>query len=322
MSFISMKNYLVLTPDGVGSTYLQRSLTVYLNLAGLDYTNTHELLNGLDLVNGGLRKNLEYGYSQTMGNIVGLLNENQANLVSRIAQYHIVRRKDSTKECDKFYKTCNTVFDTIIMCERDPFEYALSWGIRNITKKLNTYSIDEQIETHHTGKMYTVDIDFFKRKLQQYGDYTYWAKDNFNINKVVAYNNLINDHTNTLKYITDMSYDIAEDYNINFTEYSNVLYNTAKFKSTRDERFLPESQKGLNTVKLYIAIKKLVDEQKIISTIPLKMNTLSDKKSKTSNFTEVLNTYNDWASNNNQFLPLTDEQIEQCVEKENQIYEP
>lgn len=319
---MSMQNYLVLTPDGVGSTYLQRSLTVYLNFAGLDYTNTHELTNGLELVDGVLRKNFDYGYSQTMGNIVELLNENQANLVSRIAQYHIVQRKDSTSECDRFYKTCNHIFDTIIMCERDPFEYALSWGIRNITDKLNTYSIDEQIETHHTGKMYNVDLNFFRSKLQQYGNYIYWAKDNFNINKTVAYNNLINNHTNTLQYITDMSYDITEDYNINFTEYSNVLYNTAKFLSTRDERFLVDCHKGLSTVKLYIAIKKLVDKQKIISTIPLKMNTLSDKKSKTSNFTEVVSSYNEWASKNNQFLPVTDEQIEQSIEKENRIYEP
>ena len=40
-------NYLILTPDGVGSTYLQRALTVYLQCADLDYWNTHELLNGL-----------------------------------------------------------------------------------------------------------------------------------------------------------------------------------------------------------------------------------------------------------------------------------
>ena len=44
-------NYLILTPDGVGSTYLQRALTVYLNCAGKDYYNPHELLNGLQLKN-------------------------------------------------------------------------------------------------------------------------------------------------------------------------------------------------------------------------------------------------------------------------------
>ena len=44
-------NYLILTPDGVGSTYLQRSLTVFLNSAGLDYTNTHEIAAGLELYN-------------------------------------------------------------------------------------------------------------------------------------------------------------------------------------------------------------------------------------------------------------------------------
>jgi hypothetical protein len=45
-----LPNYLILTPDGVGSTYLQRALTVYLHSAGLDYWNTHELLNGSGII--------------------------------------------------------------------------------------------------------------------------------------------------------------------------------------------------------------------------------------------------------------------------------
>ena len=34
-------NFLILTPDGVGSTYLQRALTIYLNTSGHEYFNTH-----------------------------------------------------------------------------------------------------------------------------------------------------------------------------------------------------------------------------------------------------------------------------------------
>ena len=51
-------NFLVLTPDGVGSTYLQRALTVYLQSAELDYWNTHELLNGLTVEDGNLYKGI------------------------------------------------------------------------------------------------------------------------------------------------------------------------------------------------------------------------------------------------------------------------
>ena len=49
INIFMLSNYLILTPHGVGSTYLQRALTVYLNSAELDYWNTHELLNGLSL---------------------------------------------------------------------------------------------------------------------------------------------------------------------------------------------------------------------------------------------------------------------------------
>ena len=52
-----LPNYLILTPDGVGSTYLQRALTVYLHSASLDYCNTHELLNGLGLQEDNCVKN-------------------------------------------------------------------------------------------------------------------------------------------------------------------------------------------------------------------------------------------------------------------------
>ena len=82
-------NFLVLTPDGVGSTYLQRALTVYLNASGPDYYNTHELLNGVELdFNGNLYKKMK-GYSQSLSEICELLKSNKAKIISRLAQYRI-----------------------------------------------------------------------------------------------------------------------------------------------------------------------------------------------------------------------------------------
>ena len=318
-----MKNYLVLTPDGVGSTYLQRSLTVYLNLAGIDYTNTHELLNGLELVNGGLRKNFEYGYSQTADQIVQLLESNTGNIVSRIANYHIKRRLlEQQEDYTDFYKTCNQKFNTIIMCERDPFEYALSWSIRHITGKLNTYSIQEQIEAHPHDKKYDINLEFFLSKLDHYSSYTYWVADNFEIDKHVKYNNLITNHTEVLQYVTDLEYNIDADFNINFTDYSNVMYNITKFIETKDSKFLVDKSKGIATVKLYLLIQKLVKENKLISTVPLKMNTLNDKMLKTKNFPKVLDTYNKWTQKTNQFLPISSDLLKESVKRENKIYEP
>ena len=85
-------NFLVLTPDGVGSTYLQRALTFYLNASGDDYYNTHELLNGLELDSNGNLYKLMKGYSQSLSEICELLKSNQAKIISRLAQYHVENR--------------------------------------------------------------------------------------------------------------------------------------------------------------------------------------------------------------------------------------
>ena len=58
-------NFLVLTPDGVGSTYLQRALTVYLNASGKEYYNSHELLNGLELDNNKNKENVHKNNNRT-----------------------------------------------------------------------------------------------------------------------------------------------------------------------------------------------------------------------------------------------------------------
>ena len=85
-------NFLVLTPDGVGSTYLQRALTVYLNASGEDYYNTHEILNGLALDRNNNLFKVKKRYTQSISDICKLLDINQAKIVSRLAQYHVENR--------------------------------------------------------------------------------------------------------------------------------------------------------------------------------------------------------------------------------------
>ena len=87
-----MSNFLILTPDGVGSTYLQRALTVYLNASEHTYYNTHELLNGLALDSDFNLYKKWLGYRQSLQEISDMLDANQASLVSRLAQYHVERR--------------------------------------------------------------------------------------------------------------------------------------------------------------------------------------------------------------------------------------
>ena len=68
-------NYLILTPDGVGSTILQRLITMTLYLEGHTVTNTHELTNGIGLKDGIASKTSGRDYSQTLGEIEKILAE-------------------------------------------------------------------------------------------------------------------------------------------------------------------------------------------------------------------------------------------------------
>jgi hypothetical protein len=78
-------NVLILTPDRVGSTLLQRLITVYMNAHEYDkpVINLHELTNGIDLyysdvynreVLGKPRNGKEWGYYQSLEEVVNNLS--------------------------------------------------------------------------------------------------------------------------------------------------------------------------------------------------------------------------------------------------------
>lgn len=304
-------NFLILTPDGVGSTYLQRALTVYLNSSGIDCYNTHELLNGLKLdSNNNLYKRFK-GYSQSLDNICDMLDANQANLVSRVAQYHVERRLSVIEEdYNPFYKKCNQVFDRIIYCIRDPFEYSLSWGIRNQTKKFNVYSVQERIETHGENATYDIDNDFIKHKLHQYNRYQYWVKDNFPDAIAVNYSDLHNDIDLVLSRLTQMDYCVKDDWGISLQEYSVMLYKLSLI-------YNPNLTYSDNLMEYQ---QDLINKKKLFNGMPIKMNTLHDKSKRINNFRECLDTYNTFVDSSNEFPTVSHDDILNNIERESEIY--
>ena len=318
-------NYLVLTPDGVGSTYLQRALSVYLNSAGLDYWNTHELLNGLRSDGGNLRKKWGAGgsndYSQSLQEICKLLDSTKNNLVSRVAQYHVKSRlRDNQEDYTQFYKTCNRKFSNILYCKRDPFEYALSWGIREETKALNVYSVTERSNIHGEKKTHTIDLAYFNDKLQEYADYEYWARDNFNITNSVNYDDMHHDADKIMQKLTGLDYCINNTFGVSLQDYSTVRYLTSRYTQTKDRKFLFDPSKAKGSINLHKFILKLVDKHKLVTGIPVKMNTLQDKKKRIKNFDNAVNVYNKWANATNSHRPITEEHLTQQISEENTIY--
>jgi hypothetical protein len=313
-------NYLVLTPDGVGSTYLQRALTVYLQCADLDYWNTHELLNGLGNKDGSLYKDFNLGYSQTIHEICELLQSTSNSLVSRIAQYHIYRRLKYKKEnYQQLYDACNKKFDKIFYCTRDPFEYALSWSIRNNTNVLNVYSIKERISVHGEDVKQTVDLGYFNRKLEQYSAYEYWAKDNFNITRAVNYDDNHRDVDSMMKELTGLDHNVENRFGISLQDYSTVRYMTSMYMQTKDKKYVCNRDQAAGAIKLKQFIQSLLPK-KLPNEIPVKMNTMQDKQKRVINFDDAVEVYNKWTSTTNSHMPISSEEITKRIALESKIY--
>ena len=316
-----LPNYLILTPDGVGSTYLQRVLTVYLNSAGLDYWNTHELLNGLDLLDGNLYKDFNLGYSQTVPEICELLQSTNNSLVSRIAQYHITNRLTENKKEDyqQFYYACNKKFDKIFYCTRDPFEYALSWSIRRNTNVLNVYSVKERINIHGEDIKQTLNLEYFNRKLEQYSNYEYWAEDNFNITRAVNYDDNHRDADSMMKKLTGLDHNVEDRFGISLQDYSTVRYMTSMYIQTKDKKYLCNKDQAAGATQLKKFIQSLVPN-KLPNEIPVKMNTMQDKQKRVVNFDDAVEVYNKWTTTTNSHMPISQEDIAQRISTESKIY--
>lgn len=185
-------NVLILTPDAVGSTLLQRLITIYMQFHGYDrpVINLHELSNGLarhynqrfgQEILG--KKDATWGYHQSLEQIVELLSSVDHYKTSRLAHYHINNRQDSMADQIPFYQYLNDNF-YIISCRRhNLFEHALSWCLNKVTKKLNVYTADEKIDSFFELYKDGIDLDpnSLIQTLNAYKSYLKWCDDHFDV---------------------------------------------------------------------------------------------------------------------------------------------
>jgi len=208
-------NVLLLTPDRVGSTLLQRVLTIYMLRREFDrpVINLHELTNGLvkyynETLNQevlGKPRGTEWGYFQKLQEVEDLLKSVDHYKTSRLAHYHILNRQDSIADQIKFYEYLNKEF-FIISCRRENlFEHALSWGIQATSKRLNVYSPEEKIDVFST--IYQNGVTIPKTSLigylTRYKEYIEWSNQYFNIQSYFNYDNEVH---NLEKYILNLDF--------------------------------------------------------------------------------------------------------------------
>jgi hypothetical protein len=191
-------NVLILTPDAVGSTLLQRLITIYMQFHQYDrpVINLHELTNGLaKYYNDFLQQDVvgklshTWGYHQSLKEIVDMLKSVDHYKTSRLAQYHIRARQDPIEDQISFYQYLNENF-YIISCRRhNVFEHALSRCLTKITKKLNVYTSDEKLKTFFDIYKHGVQIDPHSliQTLDAYRDYLKWCQDYFEIASYFLY---------------------------------------------------------------------------------------------------------------------------------------
>jgi hypothetical protein len=227
-------NVLILTPDAVGSTLLQRLITIYMQFHRYDrpVINLHELTNGLSKCYNSTfnqdvlgKKADSWGYYQSLEQIVELLNSVEHYKTSRLAHYHIKNRKDTLEQQIPFYQYLNDNF-FIISCRRhNVFEHALSWCLSKVTKKLNVYTADEKINNFFDFYKTGIDLDpnSLIQTLNAYRDYTKWCDDHFNVANYFYYDEHL---PHIEKYILGLPIFAGQPNQITWKDKFDIDFNT------------------------------------------------------------------------------------------------
>lgn len=190
-------NVLILTPDAVGSTLLQRLLTIYMQFHQFDQPviNLHELTNGLQKFYSEefgreiIHRRGKWGYYQSLTQVVEILQSVDHYKTARLAQYHIQARQDSLSDQLPFYQYLDENFYIIACRRQNLFEHAISQALNSVTKKLNVYSAQEKINSFYGLYRSGIEIDLnqLQAAMNRYRDYLDWADRHFTIGTYFIY---------------------------------------------------------------------------------------------------------------------------------------
>jgi hypothetical protein len=361
-------NVLILTPDRVGSTLLQRLLTVYMQRKdfGKPVINLHELTNGLvkyyndsfqqDVL--GKPQGTGWGYFQSLSEITEMLDSVSHYKTSRLAQYHITARRDPIAEQMKFYEYLNNNFYIISCRRKNLLEHGLSWAMYAHSKKLNVYSPQEKINTFKDiyKDRVTINREGFERYLHSYVHYIKWSDRYFNVQSYFDYDTHIHnveDYILNLDFMRDhkdcqwqgMFGQSFSDWNAchrllpnlflrqenslshlgydakPWTEYSGTNMLPANLQSVavteQEHKFLSEQLPAYsNTIR---HMNELQKQGILVTGIPLKLQSLHEKKQLIRNFNECVEWYNQWVSKNNFGDYYSNDEINLLASTEEQI---
>ena len=282
-----LKRILVLTPDSIGSTFFQRSVTLYLNMQGITTKNYHDLAI----------------FAPDINKLIGTLTTSTNSIVARVSPY---RAEEFKKFKDSYLKFCSMFFTDIYVINRCFFESAISYSNRVINSgKLNVYTKKEYLA--NTTTPYAIPKNKFIASLKYFEDFHVWVDNYFPINKKINYEDIVYNTDNTYKDI----------FNLPDNKYSITEYNKFNFSQVRDKDLYTYSKSSLaNYIKVNYYIQDLTTSRLLPTetAFPIKKITLKEKIDNILNFKELLDIYNNYQSNH--FTKLPEDQITSRIEKE------
>ena len=297
-------NVIILTPDRVGSSLLQKYITV--TMQHYDYhhpvINLHELTNGIESYHSttynqqllGKPEKASWGYYQTLEEITRLLSSVDHYKVSRLAQYHILNRQDALNDQLSFYQYVNDNFFVISARRQNLFEHALSWCITAFSKHLNVYDHQEKINVFKDlyQRKITVDQEVFKNYLDKYVNYLSWVDNHFAINSIFNYEKDVGDlesYVSNLDIfpINQQPMSWKDQYGISWKDWNTCHYlisDMSGFSSQplQDHRLLLKNSNNVQRPLLSMNMNQLMTRPGL---------NVSHQEFLTSNSTNYLNTY-------------------------------
>lgn len=283
-------NVLILTPDGVGSTILQRIVTLALHLNNQDVINCHELTNGLIKKDNKIHKDFSKQYSQSLETIATLLQKSTGSLVSRLAKYHLDARNDNLASQTNFFKFLKSFNNKILVCKRkNIFEYALSWSIRNESKVLNVYKRKQKAQVNQVSK---IDEKIFLQHCKNYVTYLNWIENNFKDYDVVNYEDFVLDPDSEIERLFGIEKVFSKTFGANLSEIFKKEYlvfnNKVEIENKLDVEPLLKYKSKMNTLQRQSVLP-------IGISAPVKNTALEDKKNMLENFDNCKSIFLDFA---------------------------
>lgn len=270
-------NTLILSTGGLGSTILQRLITIVYHIENIKIINTHDIVNKVLMLDNdnNVRRNGEIQYGQSLQEVQNILKKSNRDtkLISRLSKDHIDFRKDL--DIDQFYEFVKKFYKKQIFCERENvFELAMSLSIK---AKSGAYNIFNDEHRKAVSNVSEVDEHYFIERINSYIKYRAWIFKHFPEADMVSYENLITNTDDVLFEITGYKNTLKNYLGLPMSTILRLEYTNEKLNETE-----------LNAVTLYRKLCANLVQKGTLREVPMKNSSLQDKKNRIKNFDKCL----------------------------------